>query len=404
MTDQNTFESPAFTTHDFSAGLAARSLESARRVPRGFATRGSRVTYSKLTMRLPQRHATAETPARQAAPELSASAHEDISRLNAILRAEGYTAVLGKVGERGSPEIVAPIFDDEGQAAASLDIVAVEQSSDRPQPLLRALAESSAGAISERWFRLAHRRHYVIAAMRRNQPSATILLAIDRHRHLVGANREGRLMLPEHDRQMGHPLALSTLFRSEPAMLRRRGHGDVSMTLFESGGGEPWVALITPPDPGPMESFRDASVLLHARPRLDSLAHSSPVTTRRVKQGLSRTALQLVEEYIETHIDSALDNNQLAGLLRMSSSHFTRSFHKSVGLPPHRYVIENRVMRARELLTTTRLPLSEIALSTGFADQSHLSRRFQELVGIPPGAFREREPQCHTSASAKSQL
>jgi AraC family transcriptional regulator len=48
-------------------------------------------------------------------------------------------------------------------------------------------------------------------------------------------------------------------------------------------------------------------------------------------------------------------------------------------------------MRARELLATTNLPLTEIALTTGFSDQSHFSRRFHEIVGIPPGAFRGNE-------------
>jgi AraC family transcriptional regulator len=83
-----------------------------------------------------------------------------------------------------------------------------------------------------------------------------------------------------------------------------------------------------------------------------------------------------------------LDIDELARLIRMSASHFTRSFRKTVGLTPHRYVIQCRVEKARELLTATDLPLIEIALTTGFSDQSHFSRRFQELTGVPPGAYR----------------
>ena len=188
---------------------------------------------------------------------------------------------------------------------------------------------------------------------------------------------------------MGHHLAVSALFRPNPTLLRRRNYGDVSTTLFASGDGEPWVALITPPDPGAMVSYRDARVLLHVRPRLESLTHlSSLPSTGRAKRGLSQGALQRIEEHIEAHLDSALDIDELAAIVRMSSSHFTRSFHKTVGVTPHRNVIQNRVMRARELLATTSLPLIEIALTTGFSDQSHFSRRFQEIVGIPPGAFR----------------
>jgi AraC family transcriptional regulator len=110
-----------------------------------------------------------------------------------------------------------------------------------------------------------------------------------------------------------------------------------------------------------------------------------------VKRGLSQAALQRIEDHIAAHLDSPLDIDELAAIVRMSSSHFTRSFHRSVGITPHRYVIQNRVTRARELLTTTNLPLTEIALTTGFSDQSHFSRRFHEIVGIPPGAFRGSE-------------
>lgn len=107
-----------------------------------------------------------------------------------------------------------------------------------------------------------------------------------------------------------------------------------------------------------------------------------------VQRGLSRSALERIEEYIDANLDSALDIDELAALVGMSASHFTRSFNKSVGLTPHRYVIQCRVAKARELLAATDLPSTEIALNIGFSDQSHFSRRFQELLGVPPGAYR----------------
>jgi len=107
--------------------------------------------------------------------------------------------------------------------------------------------------------------------------------------------------------------------------------------------------------------------------------------------GISRWALKRVDEHIGANLDSALDIDELADLVRMSPSHFTRSFHKSVGLTPHRYVIQCRVAKARELLAATNLPLIEIALTMGFSDQSHFSRRFQEIVGVPPGAYRRSD-------------
>jgi transcriptional regulator GlxA family with amidase domain len=55
---------------------------------------------------------------------------------------------------------------------------------------------------------------------------------------------------------------------------------------------------------------------------------------------------------------------------------------------PHRYVVQCRVIRAQELLATTQLSLTEIALTSGFADHSHFSRRFHQLMGIAPREFR----------------
>ena len=397
--------------------------------------RGRLRNLTNLQMRLPNRETRSSngrpssTPVSCSAPpessrsrieQLLAGAHEDISRLNEILRTQHCMAVIcgaertilplnmatiplrGACGasDAGSgqppshtPAFSIPIFDAEGCASASLDIIKPDVvGPDCSEPLLRALAESAARTITERWFRLAHRRHYVIAAMRRNSPRTALFLAADREQRLAGADRHARQMLEKTGLRMGPHIAVSTIFRSNPALLRRCSYGDVSTTLFSSADGEPWVALITPPDPRAIESQWDARALLHVRPRLDSLSHLSSLPwTERAKRGLSHGALQRIEEYIEANLDSDLEIGQLADLVRMSRSHFTRAFHNSVGVTPHRYVIQNRVMRARELLATTNLPLSDIALTTGFSDQSHFSRRFHEIVGIPPGAFRVQD-------------
>ena len=103
---------------------------------------------------------------------------------------------------------------------------------------------------------------------------------------------------------------------------------------------------------------------------------------------LPREIFRRVREYVDAHLDSKLDIHALARIARMTASQFNRWFPKVVGVSPHRYVVQCRLKRARELLATTQLSLSEIALTSGFADQSHFSRRFHAFIGMTPRKFR----------------
>jgi transcriptional regulator GlxA family with amidase domain len=103
---------------------------------------------------------------------------------------------------------------------------------------------------------------------------------------------------------------------------------------------------------------------------------------------LAPRLLERVKDHIESNIDCTLSMPELAKLVGLSTSHFARCFRKSVGLPPHTYVKQRRVARARDLLSETKLPVAEIALVLGFSDQSHFTRRFREIMGLPPGAYR----------------
>ncbi len=81
---------------------------------------------------------------------------------------------------------------------------------------------------------------------------------------------------------------------------------------------------------------------------------------------------------------------ELADACGVSARHFQRAFRKSTGETPHHWRMRRRIERARILLTEGRLGLAEIALTCGFADQSHLGRVFVRAVGCSPGAYRSR--------------
>jgi AraC-like DNA-binding protein len=81
---------------------------------------------------------------------------------------------------------------------------------------------------------------------------------------------------------------------------------------------------------------------------------------------------------------------QVAILCGLSRSYFTRAFKVSMGMPPHRWLVRQRVRRAAEMLERTNERISLIALSCGFSDQSHLTRMFRAIVGSSPAAWRRQ--------------
>jgi AraC family transcriptional regulator len=107
-------------------------------------------------------------------------------------------------------------------------------------------------------------------------------------------------------------------------------------------------------------------------------------------RGLSPRQLRCVVELLNADVANDLGLSDLALQCGMSRSAFARAFRQTTGLPPHRWLLLSRAKRARELLERTRLPISEIALECGFADQSHLTRVFSKTFQVSPGAYRRQ--------------
>ena len=104
--------------------------------------------------------------------------------------------------------------------------------------------------------------------------------------------------------------------------------------------------------------------------------------------GLPADKLRSVVRYIQDHLDGNLPLPGLAGLLQMNVHSFVRSFRRSMGLPPHQYVLRQRIARAKALLEETPLSLAEVALRSGFANQSNFTTAFRRIARLTPGAYR----------------
>jgi AraC family transcriptional regulator len=108
----------------------------------------------------------------------------------------------------------------------------------------------------------------------------------------------------------------------------------------------------------------------------------------RLKGGLAPHVRHRLIEFIDCNLAEPLSLGRLASLCSLSEYHFARMFRESFGLPPHQYLLARRLVRARELLRSTRLPFGDIALDCGFASASHFSNRFRQAIGATPGEYR----------------
>jgi len=106
------------------------------------------------------------------------------------------------------------------------------------------------------------------------------------------------------------------------------------------------------------------------------------------KGGLTAQQVRRATEFLDAHLDGDIDLQQIAETCKLSVSHFARAFRQTFGKPPYRWLIERRIDKATALMTHSRLPIADIALRCGFADQSGFNRSFKRIHGVAPGIWR----------------
>ena len=126
---------------------------------------------------------------------------------------------------------------------------------------------------------------------------------------------------------------------------------------------------------------------------LAALVHRHAVTDRRAMPTCldagddgARRAVQRVIDFLHAHLGQPVCLAQLAEVAEMGPSALIRSFGRIVGVPPYAYLALLRVERAKRLLRCG-VAITEVAYTTGFSDQSHLTRHFRRAVGVPPGQY-----------------
>jgi AraC family transcriptional regulator len=112
-----------------------------------------------------------------------------------------------------------------------------------------------------------------------------------------------------------------------------------------------------------------------------------------VRGGLAPWQLHRATEMLKANLEGEITLSQVAGECKLSVSHFVRAFKQTTGQPPYRWLLQQRIAAAKELLLHSGLPMVEVALKCGFADQACFIRAFRKSLDTTPGEWRRARMQ-----------
>jgi AraC-like DNA-binding protein len=98
--------------------------------------------------------------------------------------------------------------------------------------------------------------------------------------------------------------------------------------------------------------------------------------------------LRRAKDLMDREYERPLDVAQVAAAAHMSEAHFTREFRREFGETPGAYLMTRRIERAKTLLRTTGMPVTEICLDVGFRSLGSFSAKFSDVVGSSPSDYR----------------
>lgn len=105
--------------------------------------------------------------------------------------------------------------------------------------------------------------------------------------------------------------------------------------------------------------------------------------------GKEHQAVKRTKDYILENYSKNISLQELSDVAYLSPFHLLRVFRKEIGLPPHEFLLNIRIEKAKTLLMKG-YSLAQVSYDSGFADQSHFSRCFKQIVGIPPGQYQRK--------------
>lgn len=212
-----------------------------------------------------------------------------------------------------------------------------------------------------------------------------IFYAKDRKSRYVAANRAMLLakelddpadLLGKSDRDF-HPAVLADAYMAEDQRI---------MELGASLPNEVWFVIDRSGKPGWFQSSK-APLRNEAGNIVGIVGVRYAIETPADRKRQFRRLAPVIR-HLEDHYTEAVSMREMASLAGMSSTHFNREFHSIFRMSPTRFLHALRIEKARQLLVTSDTSVGEIALVTGYHDQSHFNRHFQRIVRMTPRSYR----------------
>lgn len=124
---------------------------------------------------------------------------------------------------------------------------------------------------------------------------------------------------------------------------------------------------------------------------IDVLQIGKRAARARKRSKLAAWQLRKAVDFIEENCFRSIRLQELADLTGLSQSHFGHAFKASTGMPPHRWQMNARMDRIKDMLREADMPLTGIAMTAGFSDQAHFTRVFRQFVGETPSAWQRAQ-------------
>ena len=128
---------------------------------------------------------------------------------------------------------------------------------------------------------------------------------------------------------------------------------------------------------------------------LTAFVHAYGQAVSASTTGREPQAVKQIKAFLHAHYQQNISIDDLVQVAHLNRAYLIRTFRRAVGLPPYTYLLQIRIERAKQLLAQG-MPIAQVAYEVGFADQSHLTRRFKRITGITPrqyaiGHYRSRK-------------